>query len=95
MSYTETITEILDDKSYQFAYLLILVILIVIVAWKEGLKEWVLIKLNMNKTADESLVSGRGEPDFWVIGNELAESRREHMGVPLSLYEKRKLVSIL
>ncbi len=55
-------------------------ILIFLIAWKEGLQTWVLSKLQRNKEeVEESLTSGRGEPDFWIIGNELERSRREHL----------------
>ena len=91
--FTKTIKKVLDNTNYQFAYLMVLIVLIFIVAWKEGFKEWVLSKINYKMS--ENLVSGRGEPDFWVTGNELAASRREHMGQPLSLAAKKRLVSIL
>ena len=91
--FNKTIENILGDESYQFAYLMVLLVLIFIVAWKEGFKEWILSKIDYNM--NENLISGRGEPDFWVIGNDLAASRREHMGPPLSLAAKKKLISIL
>ena len=88
---TETIEKVLADQSYQFAYLLILFVLIFIVAWKEGLKTWVLSKLKFNTAAAEGLTSGRGEPDFWVIGSELSNSRQEHMGHRLSPSQEREI----
>lgn len=86
----DTINDILENNSYQFAYLLVMFVLILIVAWKEGLKTWVLSKLRRNTEA-EGLTSGRGEPDFWVIGSELDSTRREHMSHGLSPSQEREL----
>lgn len=87
----EKIEALLSNKTYQFAYLLVLFVLIFIVAWKEGLKTWILSKLKVKMEPEEGLTSGRGEPDFWVIGSELDQSRREHMRHKLPQSQEQKL----
>lgn len=95
MDFKDKIKSILNNPSYKLAYLIILLILVFIVAYKEGLKSWVLSKLKFKTESEEGLVSGRGEPDFWEIGSELASSRRERMSTPLTLKQQKEIVKIL
>lgn len=51
----------------KLAIIIVVLILLMFVAIKAGFDVWLLSKIGM-----ERLVSERGEPDFWQIGNELA-----------------------
>ena len=89
----EQIKNILSDSYVRLSIVVAALVMLIFIALQEGFSVWVMTKLGLEEKVAESeqLVSGRGEPDFWTIGNELGAYRRsqsnaEHMSHPPTGY---------
>lgn len=67
----EKVKRIIHHPYFELAIIVLVVLMLTFLTFKAGFSMWLLSKLSYEKFG-----TGRGEPDFWEIGSELANYKR-------------------